>query len=105
MPGGYAVTGRRSTRHSPRTWPPHHTRPTKCPSRRSPAPLRILSGGMSLSADDVRDAVFARSRRGPSRYTEVEVDGFLGLIEATLRGRGDLAARDVRRVSFSRPPR
>jgi len=60
---------------------------------------------MSLSADDVRDAVFARSRRGPSRYTEVEVDGFLGLIEATLRGRGDLAARDVRRVSFSRPPR
>jgi DivIVA domain-containing protein len=35
----------------------------------------------------------------------VEVDGFLGLIEATLRGRGDLAAQDVRRVSFSRPPR
>jgi len=60
---------------------------------------------MSLSADDVRDAVFARSRRGPSRYTEVEVDGFLGIIEATLRGRGDLAAKDVGRVAFSRPPR
>jgi DivIVA domain-containing protein len=60
---------------------------------------------MSLSADDVRDAVFSRSRLGRSRYTEVEVDGFLGLIEATLRGRGDLAAQDVRRVSFSRPPR
>jgi DivIVA domain-containing protein len=60
---------------------------------------------MSLSADDVRDAVFARSRLGRSRYTEVEVDAFLGLIEATLRGRGDLAASDVRRVAFSNPPR
>ncbi|HEX9335902.1 MAG TPA: DivIVA domain-containing protein [Pseudonocardiaceae bacterium] len=60
---------------------------------------------MSLSADDVRDAVFSRSRLGRSRYTEVEVDGFLGIIEATLRGRGDLAAKDVGRVAFSRPPR
>ena len=60
---------------------------------------------MSLSADDVRDVVFSRSRLGRSRYTEVEVDGFLGIIEATLRGRGDLAAKDVGRVAFSRPPR
>jgi DivIVA domain-containing protein len=60
---------------------------------------------MSLSADDVRDVVFSRSRRGRSRYTEVEVDGFLGLIEATLRGKGDLAASDVPRVAFSSPPR
>ena len=60
---------------------------------------------MSLSADDVRDVVFSRSRLGRFRYTEVEVDGFLGIIEATLRGAGDLAARDVHRVSFSRPPR
>jgi DivIVA domain-containing protein len=60
---------------------------------------------MSLSADDVRDVVFSRSRLGRLRYTEVEVDGFLGLIEATLRGTGDLAARDVHRVAFSKPPR
>jgi DivIVA domain-containing protein len=60
---------------------------------------------MSLSADDVRDVVFSRSRLGRSRYTEVEVDGFLGIIEATLRGTGDLAATDVPRVAFSRPPR
>ena len=60
---------------------------------------------MSLSADDVRDVVFSRSRLGRSRYTEVEVDGFLGLIEATLRGRGDLAAKDIPRVAFSTPPR
>ncbi len=33
------------------------------------------------------------------------MDGFLGLIEATLRGTGDLAASDVPRVAFSRPPR
>ena len=60
---------------------------------------------MSLSADDVRDVVFSRSRRGRSRYTEVEVDGFLGLIEATLRGRNDLAAKDVHGVKFTRAPR
>ena len=60
---------------------------------------------MSVSADDVRDVVFSRSRLGRSRYTEVEVDGFLGLIEATLRGRGDLAAKDIPRVVFSTPPR
>ncbi|HEY3607873.1 MAG TPA: DivIVA domain-containing protein [Pseudonocardiaceae bacterium] len=60
---------------------------------------------MSLSADDVRDVVFSRSRRGRDRYIEVEVDGFLGLIEATMRGTSDLAAKDVHRVTFSKPPR
>ena len=60
---------------------------------------------MSLSADDVRDVVFSRSRRGKSRYAEVEVDGFLGLIEATLRGTHNLEAKDIPRVAFSTPPR
>ena len=60
---------------------------------------------MRLTADDVRHVVFSRSRRGKLRYAEPEVDAFLGLIEATLRGRGDLTANDVARVAFSTPPR
>ena len=60
---------------------------------------------MGLNADDVRDVVFSRSRLGRLRYTEAEVDAFLGLIEATLRGAGSLTADDVARVAFSTPPR
>lgn len=60
---------------------------------------------MGLDADDVRDVVFSRTRMGRLRYTESEVDAFLGLIEATLRGKGDLTAGDVARVAFSTPPR
>ena len=60
---------------------------------------------MRLNADDVRDAVFSRSRMRRRRYTESEVDAFLGLIEVTLRGRGSLSAEDVARVAFSTPPR
>lgn len=58
-----------------------------------------------MNADDVRDVVFARTRMGRLRYTESEVDAFLGIIEATLRGRGTLTAEDVARVAFSTPPR
>ena len=60
---------------------------------------------MGLNADDVRNVVFSRSRMGRLRYTESEVDAFLGLIEATLRGTGSLTAGDVARVDFSTPPR
>jgi len=60
---------------------------------------------MRLNADDVRDVVFSRTRMGRLRYTESEVDAFLGLIEATLRGKGDLTSADVARVAFSTPPR
>lgn len=60
---------------------------------------------MRLNADDVRDVVFSRTRMGRLRYAESEVDAFLGLIEATLRGTGNLTAGDVARVAFSTPPR
>ncbi|MEV4645882.1 DivIVA domain-containing protein [Saccharopolyspora sp. NPDC049357] len=54
-----------------------------------------------LTPDDVRNVVFGRAWRKERGYDEAEVDHFLGRVEATLRGKRAVTARDVLTAEFS----
>ncbi|MDI2032228.1 DivIVA domain-containing protein [Saccharopolyspora sp. TS4A08] len=54
-----------------------------------------------LTPDDVRNVVFGRAWRKERGYDEAEVDHFLGRVEATLRGKRLVTARDVLTMHFS----
>ncbi|MEU5851887.1 DivIVA domain-containing protein [Saccharopolyspora shandongensis] len=54
-----------------------------------------------LTPDDVRNVAFARSWRRNRGYDEREVDEFLERVEATLRGKRLITARDVLTARFS----
>lgn len=54
-----------------------------------------------LTPDDVRNVVFGRAWRRERGYDEAEVDHFLGRVEATLRGKQLVTARDVLTMNFS----
>lgn len=54
-----------------------------------------------LTPDDVRNVVFGRAWRKERGYDEAEVDHFLGRVEATLRGKQLVTARDVLTAKFS----
>lgn len=54
-----------------------------------------------LTPDDVRNVVFGRAWRKERGYDEAEVDHFLGRVEATLRGKHLVTARDVLTMHFS----
>ncbi|TDD81359.1 DivIVA domain-containing protein [Saccharopolyspora karakumensis] len=54
-----------------------------------------------LTPDDVRNVVFGRAWRRERGYDEAEVDHFLGRVEATLRGKQLVTARDVLTAKFS----
>ncbi|WP_158628553.1 DivIVA domain-containing protein [Saccharopolyspora rhizosphaerae] len=54
-----------------------------------------------LTPDDVRNVVFGRAWRKERGYDEAEVDHFLGRVEATLRGKPLVTARDVLTTKFS----
>ena len=54
-----------------------------------------------LTPDDVRNVVFGRAWRKERGYDEAEVDHFLGRVEATLRGKQLVTARDVLTTTFS----
>ncbi|WP_145739498.1 DivIVA domain-containing protein [Saccharopolyspora dendranthemae] len=54
-----------------------------------------------LTPDDVRNVVFGRAWRKERGYDEAEVDHFLGRVEATLRGKQLVTARDVLTTKFS----
>ena len=57
-----------------------------------------------LTPDDVHDVVFGKPPIGKRGYSEDEVDAFLDLLEATLRGKAQLTGAQVRAVVFSTPP-
>jgi DivIVA domain-containing protein len=59
---------------------------------------------MTLTADDVRNAMFRQPRPFRRGYNKDQVDEFLDLVVDRLEGRGDLTAEDVRQVGFGRPP-
>jgi DivIVA domain-containing protein len=63
------------------------------------------SGGW-LTPEQVRDVAFSKPPVGRRGYNEDDVDAFLELVEATLRGQagGDLTAEDVHEFAFSKPP-
>jgi DivIVA domain-containing protein len=54
-----------------------------------------------LTPDDVHNVAFARSWRRNRGFDEAEVDEFLARVEATLRGRPLVTARDVLTARFS----
>jgi DivIVA domain-containing protein len=54
-----------------------------------------------LTPDDVHNVAFARSWRRNRGFDEAEVDEFLSRVEATLRGRPLVTARDVLTARFS----
>lgn len=56
---------------------------------------------MTLTPWHVRDARFGRARHGEIGYENHEVDAFLGQVEATLAGHGELTAEDVQAVRFT----
>lgn len=59
---------------------------------------------MVLTPEQVRQVQFDAPQAGRKGYSESEVDAFLDLVEATLRGEGGLTSSDVRAVAFARPP-
>ncbi|GAA2351240.1 hypothetical protein GCM10009854_31240 [Saccharopolyspora halophila] len=54
-----------------------------------------------LTPDDVRNVVFSGAWRKERGYDEAEVDRFLARVEATLRGKRLVTARDVLTAEFS----
>lgn len=54
-----------------------------------------------LTPDDVRNVVFSGAWRRERGYDEAEVDRFLARVEATLRGKRLVTARDVLTAEFS----
>lgn len=58
---------------------------------------------MGLTPEQVRHARFDAPQSGRKGYDESEVDAFLDLVEATLRGDGGVTPSDVRDIAFSRP--
>ncbi|SDZ31626.1 DivIVA domain-containing protein [Saccharopolyspora shandongensis] len=54
-----------------------------------------------LTPDDMRNVAFARSWRRNRGYDEREVDAFLERVEAALRGKRPMTARDVLTARFS----
>ncbi len=54
-----------------------------------------------LTPDDVRNVVFGRAWRKERGYDEAEVDRFLGRVEATLRGKQLVTARDALTAKFN----
>ncbi len=58
---------------------------------------------MGLTPEQVRQVRFDAPQTGRKGYDESEVDAFLDLVEATLRGESGLTPSDVRAVAFARP--
>lgn len=58
---------------------------------------------MMLTPEQVRQVQFDPPQPGHKGYDESEVDAFLDLVEARLRGEGSLTAADVRDIAFARP--
>ncbi|MPZ64348.1 MAG: DivIVA domain-containing protein [Pseudonocardiaceae bacterium] len=58
---------------------------------------------MTLTPEQVRQVRFDPPQPGHQGYDESEVDAFLDLVEARLRGEGGLAPADVRDIGFARP--
>lgn len=58
---------------------------------------------MALTPEQVRQVQFDAPRAGRNGYSEHEVDAFLDLVEAALRGESGLTPADVRDVVFTRP--
>lgn len=58
---------------------------------------------MALTPDQVQRVQFDPPRAGHNGYSEHEVDAFLDLVEATLRGTARLTPADVRDVVFAAP--
>lgn len=59
---------------------------------------------MGLTPEQVRHVRFDAPPSGREGYDESEVDAFLDLVEATLRGDGGVTPSDVRDIAFGRPP-
>lgn len=59
---------------------------------------------MGLEPEQVRKVQFDAPPAGRRGYSEDEVDAFLDLVEAALRGEGLLTPTDVRDVAFTKPP-
>ncbi|MQA16526.1 MAG: DivIVA domain-containing protein [Pseudonocardiaceae bacterium] len=56
---------------------------------------------MGLTPEQVRQVQFDAPQAGRKGYDEDEVDTFLDLVEATLRGEGGVTDTDVRDVAFT----
>ena len=59
---------------------------------------------VTVTAEDVRSAEFAKPPLGQRGYDRKSVDDFLQLVARRLDGRGHLSADDVRHIAFPKPP-
>lgn len=61
---------------------------------------RMTQAADGVTAETVRDAVFAKPSMGKRGYDEKSVNDFLQLVARRLDGRGHLSADDVRHIRF-----
>jgi DivIVA domain-containing protein len=57
-----------------------------------------------MTPDEVHKVAFAKPPIGQRGYDEEDVDAFLDLVEATLRGESRLGLDQLRHTTFRRPP-